>query len=228
MSSISDRWKFVCERVHEAALAAGRDPQTIRTIGVTKYVDDRLTRELFEAGCQDLGESRPQSLWDKAAALSDLEVRWHLIGHLQRNKSRRTLPLVHWIHSVDSWRIAEQLNADASLLQIKVRVMLEVNLTKDSSKTGMDQATLTHLLHRVDELPQLQVCGLMGMAGLNSPSPRHDFAAIRQLRDDLQEELGTSVQLRELSMGMSGDFEDAIAEGATMIRVGSILFEGQA
>jgi PLP dependent protein len=227
VSSIKDRWKHIVERVENAALRAGRARSEITIVGVSKYVDAETTRDLYEAGCHDLGESRPQSLWDKATRLSDLPISWHMIGHLQRNKSKRTIPIIQCLHSLDSIRLAEQVNLDASELGRRLEVLLEVNVTGDATKTGLLPSDLKMVATKIVGLDHLHVVGLMGMAGLGNQTPREDFATIRALRDELQHELGTSTDLKHLSMGMSGDFEDAIAEGATMLRLGSVLFEGR-
>ncbi len=222
--TIAQRWQNVVDRVATAAKTSERDENDILIIGVTKYVDSNVARQLYEAGCRNFGESKPQSLWDKAGALSGLAIRWHLIGHLQRNKSRRTLPLIHCIHSVDSLRLAKQLESDASELNLNVPILLEVNVSGDTNKTGMNPTELPKIASEIVALPHLSVVGLMGMAGLGTNEPRSDFREIRELRDQLQSTLGTAAQLDQLSMGMSGDFEAAIKEGSTMIRVGSILF----
>ena len=224
MSSIIDRWWRLREEVAEAAERYQRQPDSITIIGVSKYADMSQTAELIRAGCRDLGESRPQSLWEKAEAMGTDGVRWHLIGHLQRNKSRRILPWVHCIHSIDSMRLVEQIEVDAAKLKAPVSVMLEVNLTADIGKTGMTREELWPVATRCCELSHVKVLGLMGMAGNDNPFPGHDFAAIRRLRDELQQDLGEKLRLEQLSMGMSGDFVEAIAEGATMIRIGSRLF----
>ena len=222
--TITARWANIGDRVAAVAQQCGRNASEITIVGVTKYVDVEQTRQLYDAGCRDLGESRPQSLWDKAAIMADLPLRWHLIGHLQRNKSRRTVPIVHCIHSVDSLRLAQQLAADAAELGRKLSILLEVNVSGDPNKTGMLPAELSNIATSIVAMPHLQMEGLMGMAGLGNREPRADFAAIRELRDQLQIELGGAVKLDELSMGMSGDFEPAIQEGATMLRIGSSLF----
>ena len=137
MLTIQERWQRIVERVENAALRAVRSPTEITIVGVSKYVDAETTRALYEAGCHDLGESRPQLLWEKAAILSDLPIRWHMIGHLQRNKSKRTIPLLQSLHSLDSLRLAEQVNQDASELGCRLDVFLEVNVTGDATKTGL-------------------------------------------------------------------------------------------
>lgn len=225
MISLTDRWKSIRERVAEAAVRNGRDPSEVTIVGVSKYVDAEKTRELVEAGCRDLGESRPQVLWEKAELLQELTIRWHLIGHLQRNKSKRTVPLLDCLHSIDSTRLAEQVNLDAAGRRDKLSILLEVNISGDASKTGLPPGEVLSTAEKILELPNLRLDGLMGMAGLGNQTPREDFAELRRMRDRLQTQLGSQVELRHLSMGMSGDFEEAVAEGATMLRIGSILFE---
>lgn len=223
MSHAKERFAHVLERVASAAIRSGRQPSAVTVIGVSKYVDASKARELVESGCKDLGESRPQSLWEKASVLSDLKVRWHMIGHLQRNKVARTLPLIHCIHSLDSVRLAEQIDADANRLAIRVPVLLEVNVSKDSTKTGLSPSEACEVCEKICQLPNLQLEGVMGMSSLEGQDARSEFSQIRDLRDKLQREVGNLAKLDQLSMGMSNDFEDAILEGSTMIRIGSLL-----
>lgn len=215
-------------RIAAAATQAGRRPDDVRLVAVTKYVDATVTRMLVDAGCRDLGEARPQQLWDKAAALADLGIRWHLIGHLQRNKVRRTLPLVHLLHSGDSLRLLEEVNAEQTAQPAPLPVLLEVNVSGDAAKHGFAIDDVAPLADALSQLTYLDVRGLMCMAGLEgaAAAARREFAALRELRDRLRREWSGRYTLDELSMGMSGDFEAAVAEGSTMVRVGSALFEG--
>lgn len=210
-----------------AATAAGRRAEVVRLVAVTKYVDAATTRLLVSAGCGDLGESRPQQLWDKHAALADLDVRWHLIGHLQRNKVRRTAPLLHMLHSGDSLRLLSEIN-EARGDAVPLPVLLEVNVSGDAAKHGFSPIEVEPLLDDLSRLKRLEVRGLMCMAGLegNAADARREFASLRELRDRLRSAWRGRFALDELSMGMSGDFEAAVAEGSTMVRVGSALFEG--
>ncbi|MBA4020164.1 MAG: YggS family pyridoxal phosphate-dependent enzyme [Pirellula sp.] len=215
-------------RIGTAATQAGRRPEAVRLVAVTKYVDAATTRLLVDAGCRDLGEARPQQLWDKAAELAELGIRWHLIGHLQRNKVRRTLPLVHLLHSGDSLRLLEELDAERAAQPAPLPVLLEVNVSGDAAKHGFAVDDVPPLVESLAKLAHLDVRGLMCMAGLegDAAEARREFAALRELRDRLRREWSGRYTLDELSMGMSGDFEAAIAEGSTMVRVGSALFEG--
>lgn len=217
----------VRQRIADAALASGRTADAVTLVAVTKYVEPPLARALAEAGCLDLGESRPQELWRKAGALADLPVRWHLIGHLQRNKVARTLPLVSLIHSADSMRLIEAIDADAAALLRTVPILLEVNVSGEAAKHGFAPDELAPLGPRLAALTHIEVRGLMCMAGRDSDQDqtRREFERLRLLRDRLRGNWPDGVQLDELSMGMSGDFEAAIAEGATLVRIGSSLFE---
>jgi pyridoxal phosphate enzyme (YggS family) len=194
---------------------------------VTKYVSLEVVSSLVGAGCSDLGESRTQELWSKAAALSQRQLRWHMIGHLQRNKIRRTLPLVSLIHSVDSLRLIAALEEEASPASQRVPVLFEVNVSGEPNKHGFAPHEIRGVLEQAGDWPHLKVAGLMAMAGLEGTldDARREFASLRALRDDLKGHLAESVSLEHLSMGMSGDYEVAIEEGATIVRVGSVLFE---
>jgi pyridoxal phosphate enzyme (YggS family) len=157
-----------------------------------------------------------------------LPIRWHLIGHLQRNKIRRTLPLVNCIHSVDSLRLLEAIEQEAGSLGRRIDVLLEVNVSGDAAKHGFQPAELEPVLGQIAGRSHTAVRGLMTMAALEGGAERarRDFSALRELRDRLAPHSPPGVSLEELSMGMSEDFEVAIEEGATMVRVGSALFEG--
>jgi pyridoxal phosphate enzyme (YggS family) len=214
--------------IEAAAVRSGRTADSVRLVAATKYVDAAITRQVAAAGVFDLGESRPQEIWSKAPELADLPIRWHLIGHLQRNKVRRTLPLVSLIHSVDSLRLLEELQAEANRIGRRIEILLEVNISGDENKTGFAPSEMEAALVAAANLPNVQVRGLMSMAGLDTDAAtaQKPFAAVRELRDKLQTNAPQNVQLTELSMGMSNDFREAVAEGATMVRVGSSLFEG--
>ena len=223
---LRDNWQEVCDEVARAAMASGRRAEDVQVIGVSKYVDAETTGALFAAGCHALGESRPQQLWSKAEALAlGDEVHWHLIGHLQRNKIRRTLQWDPVVHSVDSKRLLESIAQEAILQDRSVNVLLEVNISGDEAKTGFAPDQLEPVIANLPSCG-VRVTGLMAMAGWGTDpdDARHQFARTRQLRDQLA--VATGCALPELSMGMSGDFVAAIAEGATMVRIGSRLFTG--
>ncbi|QDV70815.1 Pyridoxal phosphate homeostasis protein [Rosistilla carotiformis] len=223
---IDDNWQAVCDQVDAACCSAGRSREDVTIVGVTKYVDAAMTQALVRAGCHDLGENRPQVLWQKAEALADPSIRWHLIGHLQRNKSRRTVPLLHRLHSVDSLRLAQTVSENSAELGQSTSCLLEINVSGDQQKHGFDPTQIDQILPALIALPALKIVGLMGMASFDRPDhdPAVDFAALAALRDRLT--ATTGLPLPELSMGMSGDFEAAIAHGSTCVRIGSRLFEG--
>lgn len=225
---IADNLARVRERIAAAAERTHRNRHDIRLVGVTKYVDGATAAELLGAGCRELGESRPQELWSKAAYAEWKGATWHLVGHLQRNKVRRTLPLVSLIHSVDSERLLAAIDAEAAAASRAAAVLLEINCSGEAAKHGLTADAARRLVDRLDRYQHVCVQGMMTMARLEGgeEAARQDFATLRQLRDELQKRCPASVKLSELSMGMSRDFEAAIAEGATIVRIGSILFEG--
>ncbi len=225
---IADNLAKVRERIAAAAERSGRIAESVTLVAITKYVPPQAAAAVVEAGCHDLGESRPQELWSKAATLADSTIRWHMVGHLQRNKVRRTLPLMHLMQSIDSLRILEALEEESQAQQRSLPALLEINVSGDATKTGLPPDELELVVERSATLRYVEIRGLMGMARLegNDETARNDFIQLRSLRDRLQSRVGTNLSLRELSMGMSGDFEVAIEEGATIVRLGSILFEG--
>ncbi len=225
---LSDNLARVRQRIAEAAVRTGRLAQDIRLVGVTKYVDLETARALLAAGLRDLAESRPQELWKKAELLKELPIRWHCIGHLQRNKVERTLPFVSLLHSGDNLRLLEAVSAAAVKQGRVVETLLEVNISGDEAKHGFAGQELRSSLAAIAALPGIRVRGLMTMAALEGGSERarRDFAALRELQGKLRAECPPQIELAELSMGMSGDFVEAIEEGATIVRVGSALFEG--
>jgi pyridoxal phosphate enzyme (YggS family) len=229
--AVAERLAEIRARVAEACRQAGRLVADVRIIGVTKYGDVEAARSVLAAGCLDLGESRPQELWRKAEALAATEPppRWHLIGHLQRNKVRRTLEVVHLIHTLDSPRLLAAIEDEAARQGRICEALIEVNLTDDPGRTGASEADAQMLVEGAQACPHVRLRGLMGMASVpEGPDPsgqaRRQFARLRMLRDRLHTEADAAM-FTELSMGMSGDYVEAILEGATMVRIGSALFE---
>jgi PLP dependent protein len=226
--SIAQNFHRVRERMARAAELAGRRLDDITLVGVTQYVGASEAAALAAAGCHDLGESRPQELWSKAAAIS--AVRWHLVGHLQRNKVRRTLPLVSLIHSVDSERLLaaiDEARVEAGDSLPAVRVLLEVNTSGEPAKHGLAPEAVEPLVAAALRYEHVTICGLMTMAAREGGPvvAARNFASLRELRDRLQPQTPPGVRLNDLSMGMSDDYEVAIREGSTIVRVGSLLWE---
>jgi pyridoxal phosphate enzyme (YggS family) len=225
-AALSERWHVVNERLAAACARAGRDRREVTLVAVTKTVSAEMAALLVELGAVHLGENRPQELWHKAAVVSG--ALWHLIGHLQRNKVERTLPLTHLIHSVDSLRLLSAVEDEAVRQGRTVDVLLQVNASREASKHGFAPEEVPALGPRIAALRQVRVQGLMTMAAFEE-DPEHcrpTFAALRQLRDRLRAELGACHPLPHLSMGMSNDFEVAVEEGATRVRIGTALFSG--
>ncbi|MBD16213.1 MAG: YggS family pyridoxal phosphate-dependent enzyme [Planctomycetaceae bacterium] len=225
---LADNLAQVRERMARATQQSSRTADSVKLIAVTKYIDADTTAALLKVGCPILGESRPQQLQAKSNAPGLINACWHLIGHLQRNKVRATLPLTDLIHSVDSQRLLKTINTIALEQGQISRVLLELNCSGDREKHGLTAEEFKRLLPELGSYPGVQVCGLMTMAARSGGEQvaGQNFAALRSLRDAALEECPPEVELTELSMGMSHDFEIAIREGATMVRIGSLLFEG--
>jgi pyridoxal phosphate enzyme (YggS family) len=222
---IGDNYRRIVGRVAEAAERCGRSADEVTVVAVTKYVTSELMRPLLAVGCRDFGESRPQQLWQKAAELAEFDdIRWHMIGHLQRNKVARTVTHAGLIHSVDSDRLLAAIDT-AAAPEVQ-DVLLEVNVSGEAAKHGYQAAEIAGVLAGRQEHGHLRIVGLMGMAALvgGAAAARANFRALRELRDSLVEETGLTDCLQHLSMGMSGDYAIAIEEGATIVRVGSALF----
>jgi pyridoxal phosphate enzyme (YggS family) len=224
---LEQRLAAVGERIAAACRRAGRAPEEVTLVAVTKTVPPEVAALLPELGVLDLGENRPQELWRKAAALP-AAVRWHLIGHLQRNKVERTLPLVYRVHSADSVRLLRAIDDDLAKRNAALDVLLEVNASGEASKHGFAPAEVPGLAPELAALRNVRVAGLMTMAAYEEDAERcrPTFAVLRHLRDALRRSVEPRHTLEHLSMGMSNDFEVAIEEGATLVRLGSVLFEG--
>jgi pyridoxal phosphate enzyme (YggS family) len=222
-SVLSDRLAAVRDRIADAARRAGRDPAAVTLVAVTKTVPPRVAATAAELGATDLGENRPQELWKKAAAVP--VARWHLIGHLQRNKIDRTVPLVTLVHSVDSPRLLEALDAFGRKRGTPVPALLEVNCSREESKGGFRPEDVPPLGDTLVSLAGVEVRGLMTMAAYHDDPEqcRPAFAELRALRDRMQ--ATTGLPLPDLSMGMSNDYAVAVGEGATFVRIGTTLFE---
>jgi pyridoxal phosphate enzyme (YggS family) len=224
---LADRLASVQKRIAGACSRAGRNPADVTLVAVTKTVSVPIAAALHELGIIDLGESRPQELWHKASALPDT-VRWHLVGHLQRNKIERTLPFVSSIQSVDSLRLLDALDGEANRTGRSVSILLEVNASREASKSGFSVEELTELVPQLCSLNYVSIRGLMTMAAFEADPEtcRPTFCMLRELRDSLCSQFGSPHRLDQLSMGMTNDYEIAIEEGATMVRIGTALFDG--
>jgi len=218
----------VRDRIAEAARRSGRSTEAVRLIAVTKKSPPEWIRPLAGCGARDLGENYPQELWRKAEALADLgdSIHWHLIGHLQSNKVKKTIPLVTIIHSVDSLKLLYTLNEAVRGSSDPPGVCLQVNTSGEESKHGWSVDQVLSDTESIAGCRSIPVIGLMTIAalGTTAETARASFIRLRELCETLRRK--TDLPLPELSMGMSNDFEAAILEGATMVRIGSALFEG--
>jgi pyridoxal phosphate enzyme (YggS family) len=215
------------ERLQAVCGRAGRPRADVTLVTVTKSVSVEVARLLPELGVTHLGESRPQELWRKAAALP-ASCHWHLIGHLQRNKIERTLRLNPLIHSVDRLALLTALEAAAADRSAPLDVLLEVNASREPAKHGFTPEEVPSLAPHLTPLRHVRVVGLMTMAAFEEDPERcrPTFALVRTLAERLRRELGPAHPFDQLSMGMTNDFEVAIEEGATLVRIGTALFEG--
>jgi len=223
---ITSRYRAVLERVAEAARKAGRRREDITVLVASKTFDVDAIREVIAAGARDIGENYVQEAVAKASALVDVtDLRWHLIGRLQRNKARAAVELFHLVHSLDRLDLARALDRVAAEAGRRVRCLVEVNLRSEATKGGLAPAALEEFLGEVATLRSVFVAGLMTIP---PPGPaaesRRAFGELRELAERLGRLRLPNAELKELSMGMSGDFEEAIAEGATIVRLGTAIF----
>ena len=242
-SPLAEKVQEVKDRIAAACAKAKRDPSEVTLIAVTKTAAPEQIREILQLGVGDLGESRVQVLQQRAAQVNEFfarqqhgggeglpaRLRWHMIGHLQRNKIKPILPLVSLIHSVDSLRLAEELDAQALKLGRRMPVLMQINASEEPQKSGVAVGAAVHLAEQIDSMPNLQILGLMTLAELDASEKdiRHTFARTREVFEEMKFNKIGGTSLRHLSMGMRNDFEAAILEGATMVRIGTLLFGGK-
>lgn len=240
MTTIKDRYEKVQERIANAATRAGRDSNDIHLVAVTKYASVDDVRQLVDLGHVDFGESRLQHFTQIAAQIDEYidrrrelgepdlatPVRWHFIGHLQRNKCRRVLPLTRMIHSVDSLRIAEEIQEIAGKKNLTIEVLLQANISRERQKTGIAPAAVGYLLEQIATMPNVIPRGMMCMAP-ESDDPEESrpiFQRCNELFEEMQTNPHRGDAFNVLSMGMSSDFEIAVECGSNIVRVGSALF----
>lgn len=237
MLKLADRVARVEQTIAAACARSRREPGDIRLVVVTKSADFEAIKEVIRLGYTHFGENRVQQLKKVAAQVSEFmqqeagdgpvrEIHWHMIGHLQRNKVRQVLPTVSLIHSVDTLRLAEEISNSAAKTNLRARILLQVNTSNEPQKYGVPVGAATHLAEQIETLPNLQLIGLMTMAPLtrNKDLIRAAFVRARELFYEMRGEKIVGDQFTELSMGMSSDYETAIEEGATILRIGSAIF----
>jgi PLP dependent protein len=222
MNRIARNLEEVRSRIKTAALRAGRDPEAVRLVAVSKIIPVERLQEALAADQRLFGENYLQEARGKIAALNE-GVSWHFIGHLQSNKARGAVELFELIHGVDRLKLAQALDAAAASLDQVQNILIQVNLAGEASKSGAAPEAVLELLRQLRLLPHLKVLGLMTMPPFLPPEAvRPFFRALRELREPCQDLTG--LPLPELSMGMSGDYEVAVEEGATLVRVGTAIF----
>lgn len=222
--SLQDRMKEVNNRIEAACARSGRSSSEVNIIAVTKYVSVEATQEVLDQGLLQIGENRAQNALPKIEALGDKAI-WHYIGHLQSNKVKDVVGKFTYIHSVDRLSLAKEINKKAEAMNVQVNVFVQVNVSGEASKQGVQPSEAKSLLTEIKKLPHLKVIGLMTMAPIvdKPEQTRPIFRGLRLLRDELNQAQVTAEPMTELSMGMSDDFEIAIEEGATWVRLGTIL-----
>lgn len=225
MNTIRDHLNEVRENIQKACEKAGRSPQGVTLIAVSKTKPLFMLEEAYEAGARDFGENKVQEILEKHPKMPE-DARFHMIGHLQRNKVKQVLPHAVLIHSVDSYRLAEQISQEAGKLGITAKILLEVNVAKEESKFGMMPEDVEEMAGQIAALPHLQIEGLMTIAPfVDDPEKnRPVFRKLYQLSVDIKKKNIDNVNMCVLSMGMTGDYQVAIEEGASMIRVGTGIF----
>jgi pyridoxal phosphate enzyme (YggS family) len=226
MTELQTRLENVLNRIKNAALSYSRDPETIRLVAVSKTIPADMVKEAIEAGVKILGENYIQEARKKFDALSSYPVSWHFIGHLQTNKAKYAVRLFDLIHSVDSLKLAHELNKQAKKINKIQEILIQVNISMESTKTGVYEQDALSLIKDISHLENLSVKGLMTMPPFfNEPEKvRPYFSALRKLRDQIKKESIPNIAMDELSMGMTGDFEAAIDEGASLVRIGTAIF----
>lgn len=242
-SPLAERLDEVKARIASACAKAKREVSEVTLIAVTKTAAPEQIREMLSLGVGDLGESRVQVLQQRAAQVNEFysrkmaasdeampsKLRWHMIGHLQRNKIKPVLPVVSMIHTIDSLRLAEELDQQALKLNKRMPVLMQVNASEEPQKHGVAVGAAVHLAEQIDSMPNLQMMGLMTMAELegSEEQARRVFARTREVFEEMKWHKIGGASLKHLSMGMSHDFEAAILEGATLVRIGTLLFGGK-
>ncbi|MBL7106686.1 MAG: YggS family pyridoxal phosphate-dependent enzyme [Phycisphaerae bacterium] len=239
MADIAERIKVVKENIRAACERVGRDSREVKLLVVTKSADFEQIKEVIRLGCADLGENRVPQLKKVSSQAVDFlqsennsklpqKINWHMIGHLQRNKVKQAISLASLIHSVDTLRLAEEINSKAAGMELCPRVLLQVNASGEPQKYGVPVGAAIHLIEQIVTMPNIKVVGLMTMAPLTRDKDvvRSCFRRLGELFVEIKGERVVGPDFTELSMGMSGDYEIAIEEGATILRIGSAIFAG--
>ena len=222
---ITENLEQVRKNIDEACRMAGRDPKEVTLIAVSKTKPVSMLKEAYDAGARCFGENKVQEIMDKHPQLPE-DIQWHMIGHLQRNKVKYIVDKVSMIHSVDSLRLAQTIEQEAAKHNVCVPVLLEVNVAQEESKFGLKMDEVLPLIDTIADFPHIKVQGLMTIAPYveNAEDNRDFFRHLRKLSVDIEAKNINNVSMSVLSMGMTGDYQVAVQEGATMVRVGTGIF----
>lgn len=222
---VTEQYRQIQRRVEEACKRAGRSPEDVTLIAVSKTKPVSMLKEAYDAGARDFGENKVQEILEKYTEMPD-DVRWHMIGHLQTNKVRQVVGKVCLIHSVDTVKLAGEIEKESEKKGLTTPILLEVNVAEEESKFGFHAEEVSAALDEISAMPHIQVSGLMTIAPFveNPEENRQFFRKLNQLYIDMKSKKADNVNMKILSMGMTGDFEVAIEEGATMVRVGTGIF----
>lgn len=222
---LSENLRDVEKRIEEACKRSNRDPKEVTLIAVSKTKPVEMLQEVYDAGARNFGENKVQEIMDKYDHLPQ-DIHWHMIGHLQRNKVKYIVDKVQMIHSVDSLRLAETIDKEAKKKNVTVPILIEVNVAEEESKFGLSLEEVTALAEEISKLSNVRVCGLMTVAPFveDPEENREVFRSLKKLSVDIAAKNINNVTMSVLSMGMTNDFEVAVEEGATMVRVGTAIF----
>ncbi|HIV35292.1 MAG TPA: YggS family pyridoxal phosphate-dependent enzyme [Candidatus Blautia intestinigallinarum] len=222
---LSENLRDVEKRIEEACKRSNRDPKEVTLIAVSKTKPVEMLQEVYDAGARNFGENKVQEIMDKYDHLPQ-DIHWHMIGHLQRNKVKYIVDKVQMIHSVDSLRLAETIDKEAKKKNVTVPILIEVNVAEEDSKFGLSLEEVTALAEEISKLSNVRVCGLMTVAPFveDPEENREVFRSLKKLSVDIAAKNINNVTMSVLSMGMTNDFEVAVEEGATMVRVGTAIF----
>jgi pyridoxal phosphate enzyme (YggS family) len=223
---LKQRLEQVRERIRKVCESCNRDADSVRLVAVSKTIPAGTVKEAIESGVRILGENYVQEAREKFDALIQYPVSWHFIGHLQSNKTKYAVRLFDLIHSVDSLKLARELDKQAKKVDKIQQILVQVNISEEDTKSGITADEAPRLISEISELENLSIRGLMTMPPYfyQPEKVKPFFAALRKLRDQVKERSLTNVSMEELSMGMTGDFEVAIEEGATLVRIGTAIF----
>ena len=222
---LADNYRQVLNNIQDACQAVGRDPKEVTLVAVSKTKPVEMLQQVYDAGARVFGENKVQEIMDKYDHLPG-DIRWQMIGHLQRNKVKYIVDKVDMIHSVDSYRLAQTIETEAAKKNVTVSVLLEVNVAEEESKFGLKMDEVLPLVQQISELPHVQVKGLMTIAPFvsNPEDNREIFRKLKKLSVDIEDKNINNTTMSVLSMGMTGDYMVAVQEGATMVRVGTGIF----